>query len=127
MSNSKLSHSVGNKDKTTSAPAQAFQGAPDGNISGMGGTGNPAGTGSARQADGPSQEIAGTLPNDFTLSGMKESGDKTIPNDSTGNEGDPLTSAGRGGDSVHKGPIQSHEFDVPQTEDRSRPRENIGQ
>ena len=40
---------------------------------GMGGTGNPAGTGSARQADGPSQEIAGTLPNDFTLSGMKES------------------------------------------------------
>ncbi|KAK9896036.1 hypothetical protein P389DRAFT_210858 [Cystobasidium minutum MCA 4210] len=120
---SKLGHAT--VDGSGKQPgAQGFQGSGDNGSSGMGGSSNPTIGANSSLRDGPAQEVAGTLSQDFTLKGMKaeyKGEDKVV--DNTNKEDGPTY--GTGGDKVHKG-LQSHEVDIPDTYDASRPRENIG-
>lgn len=129
MTSSKLGHTTASEGQPRGAPAQNDGGAAQaGNTSSLQGASNPATTAGQKQPDGPAQEIAGTLPNDFTLKGMKaeyKGEDKTVPNPVPGGDGAPFSTYGPGGDSTHRG-AQSHDFSVPETEDASRPRENTG-
>jgi len=92
---SKLGHSTATANQANQAGAQSFSGSSEGNPSvsdllyGPGtpvtlpltsvlyqsiqGASNPSIGGGQKHADGPAQEIAGTLPTDFSLKGMKVS------------------------------------------------------
>ena len=82
--------------------------------------------GSGEQPNGPAQEIAGTLPNNFSLGQTKAESkgeENLIPNPESGNES--LSTLGRGGDQIRQ-PIHSHDVDLPAPSRAGAPQTNEG-
>ncbi|PWN37527.1 uncharacterized protein FA14DRAFT_159545 [Meira miltonrushii] len=113
-------------------PAQGYKisgdgyagGGPDGSKGQNTSIGYPGGSG--EQANGPAQEIAGTLPNNFSLGQTKAESkgeENTIPNPEGNNEG--LSTLGRGGDQIRQ-PIHSHDIDIPAPSSAGAPQTNDG-
>ncbi|GAC75447.1 hypothetical protein L1887_60620 [Cichorium endivia] len=66
-------------------------------------------------SSGPQQEVAGTLPNNYSLGGGNMKADpkvpiNTIPNPEAGR--DDVNTGGRGGD-VLRQPVHAHDIDIP--------------
>ena len=82
--------------------------------------------GSGEQPDGPAQEIAGTLPNNFSLGQTKAESkgeENLVPNPENGNE--TLSTLGRGEERIRQ-PIHSHDVDLPAPSGAGAPQTNEG-
>ncbi|EST07111.1 hypothetical protein PSEUBRA_003267 [Kalmanozyma brasiliensis GHG001] len=76
-------------------------------------------------SSGPQQEIAGTLPNNFSLRNNMKADPKVplnaVPNPETGR--DDVNTGGRGGD-VLRQETQAHDIDLPPNKPHNHPEAN---
>ncbi|EPQ27115.1 uncharacterized protein PFL1_05397 [Pseudozyma flocculosa PF-1] len=88
--------------------------------------GNAASATGPQTSTGPQQEVAGTLPNNYSLGSTKADykvPTNTVPNDTPAGADGQTTTGGRGGDTLRDG-LQNHEVEMPATKPHLQPQSN---